>query len=174
MRATLFALIACSLTVAACDSPRGTQAVAASPAAEAAAVTPTTPTPAGLIAGTPEGDLGDWVKEIRAGIAKVPALVDSDPTAAQKAALDMYVTRQEYAEMYYGVDGRIKGSPELAQAIETAEERFHDVMKLLATTTPKPDRAAVENAVDALDAQQKTVAKLFKASGLSLPRAATK
>jgi hypothetical protein len=175
MRSTLVTILACCLAAAACDSPRGTPAIAASPDTEGSTpVASPTATPSGLIAGTPEGDLGDWVKEIRVGIAKVPALVESDPAAAQKAALDMYVTRQEYAEMYYGIDGRIKDSPELSQAVETAEERFHDLMKLLATTTPKPDRVAVESAVDALDAQQKLVAKLWKTSGLSLERAVAK
>src|SRR5919106_6276136 len=95
--------------IAACDNNSSRQAVAATgaPAAAGNAVTDS------LIPGTPPGDLGEWVADIRNGIAGVPKLVASDAAAAQRAALDLYVTRQEYAEMYYGVDGRIRAGEEL-------------------------------------------------------------
>jgi thioredoxin-like negative regulator of GroEL len=111
-----------------------------------------------MIPGTPEGDLADWVGDIREGIAEVTRLAATDVAAAQKKALDLYVTRQEYSEMYYGVDGRNKATAELADAIESAEEHFHVVMKLLAN--PNPALAELKSAIAALDTQQALVAKL--------------
>src|SRR5688500_18403216 len=104
-------LILLAATTAACDAPAQHDAIAAG-------ANPTSsismPNNGGLIPGTPEGDLADWVKDIRKGIADVPALTKSNPAEAQKKALDLYVTRQEYAEMYYGIDGRNKASDELS------------------------------------------------------------
>jgi hypothetical protein len=162
-----FALFLLAATTAACDAPAQQKAVAAD-----APTTSTISMPhnGGLIPGTPEGDLADWVKDIRKGIADVPALTKTNPAEAQKKALDLYVTRQEYAEMYYGVDGRNKASVELSEAIETAEERFHVVMQLLAQKAPAYD--AVDTAVNALDEQQALVAKLWKKTGVKLNRAA--
>ena len=158
----LFAAVVCS----ACDAPDQHQAQAARPAPEANVSVPHN----GLLPGTPAGDLDAWTRDIRAGIERVPELLKSDRAAAQRAALDMYITRQEYAEMYYGIDGRIKGSPELSQAIETAEEPFHMLMQLLNGKTPDPHEVAA--AVKFLDEQQATVEKLWKASGLHLDRGA--
>ena len=161
-----FASIA-ALGLAACNAPAQKEAVAASSTtAEAAVSVPKD----GLIPGTPPGDEGDWIADIRNGIADIPELAAKDAAAAQKKALELYVTRQEYSEMYYGVNGRNKATPELAEAIATAETRFHDLMKLLSSTTP--DAGEVKAAVKALDRQEHTVAKLWKASGKHLQRPA--
>lgn len=169
MRSAPYIFLVAAAACAACDTPDRQQAVAASHASTA---TPSITMPkAGLIPGTPAGDLGTWVKDIRAGLAEVRELAGRDPAAAQRKALDLYVTRQEYAEMYYGIDGRARATDELAQAIESAEERFHDLMKLLGT--PKPATEGVAAAVRALDEQQATVAKLWRKSGAKLDRTAT-
>jgi hypothetical protein len=147
-------------TLTACDAP---------PTHEAAAATTTpstTETKGALIPGTPAGDLGDWVSDIRRGIALIPEAMRKDAAAAQRAALDLYVTRQEYAEMYYGVDGRLRATDELASAIETAEERFHELLKLL--TNPATSVDAVKPAVVALDQQQAIVARLWFQAGVRL------
>jgi hypothetical protein len=161
------ALILLAATTAACDAPAQQKAIAAAPDPAASI---SMPNDGGLIPGTPAGDLADWVKDIRNGLDEIPALTKQNPADAQKKALDLYITRQEYAEMYYGLDGRNKASEELSAAIETAEERFHVVMQLLAQTAPAQD--AVESAVDSLDAQQALVAKLWKKAGVKLNRAA--
>ena len=159
-------LILLAVTTAACDAPAQHDAIAAGANSTTSISMPNN---GGLIPGTPEGDLADWVKDIRKGIAEVPELTKRNPAQAQKKALDLYVTRQEYAEMYYGVDGRNKATEELSAAIEGAEARFHVVMQLLAQTAPA--HAAVETAVDSLDAQQALVAKLWKKAGVKLNRA---
>lgn len=165
MKNTL-SLILLAATTAACDAPAQKNAIAAD-------ANPTSsismPNNGGLIPGTPEGDLADWVGDIREGIEDVPALAKQNPAEAQKRTLDLYVTRQEYAEMYYGLDGRNKASEELSAAIETAEERFHVLMQLFSQKAPSHD--AVKTAVDALDEQQAVVAKLWKKSGVTLNRA---
>jgi hypothetical protein len=154
-------LILLAAGASACDAPGRPQAVAAGNPTSS----PATPTDR-LIPGTPPGDLGDWVGDIRKGIVTIPELIGTDLAAAQQKALDLYVTRQEYAEMYYGVDGRIRASDDLAAAIETAEGRFHELMKLLASESPPLD--AVQSAVDALDHQQAIVTDLWKQTGTHL------
>ncbi|HUP88951.1 MAG TPA: hypothetical protein VM100_06365 [Longimicrobiales bacterium] len=163
---TIFAAVA-ALAAAACNSPANREAVAATKS-EASVVS--VPNKDGLIPGTPAGDEGDWVADIRKGISLIPAMVEKDPAAAQKKALELYVTRQEYSEMYYGANGRNKATAELATAITTAEERFHDLLKLLSA---KPVvKADVKVAVKALDKQQRTVLQLWKASGAHITRSA--
>ena len=164
MKPAFSAVILVVAAFAACDAPSTHRAVAA-PANTAPQAAPNA-----LIPGTPPGDLDAWVREIRAGIAALPAAVAQDPAAAQRTALDLYVTRQEYLEMYYGVDGRLKQSEELAAAVETAEERFHELLKLF--TTPQPATAPIQAAVDALDQQQAEVVRLWQAGSARLPRKA--
>lgn len=168
MRLARFAFIFAAI-FAACDAqPRGQ--VAAAPAAtprDSAPGNSATPDSV-LIPGTPDGDLADWVRDIRNGIAAIPALAASDQAAAQSRTLDLYITRQEYAEMYFGVDGRQRQSAELAAAIATAEERFHELMKLLAAERPSADE--VRSAVAALDEQQAAVGRLWQHSRASLKR----
>lgn len=163
---TIFAATA-AIATAACNSSANREAVAATKS-EATAVS--VPNKDGLIPGTPAGDEGDWVTEIRKGISLIPEMVQKDPAGAQKKALELYVTRQEYSEMYYGANGRNKATAELAAAITTAEERFHDLLKLLSA---KPViNADVKSAVEALDKQQRTVLRLWKASGAHIRRSA--
>lgn len=164
---TKFALLLLAAATAACDAPAQKNAIAAD-ADPASSIS--MPNDGGLIPGTPDGDLADWVEDIRDGIADVPALTKENPAEAQKKTLDLYVTRQEYAEMYYGLDGRNKATDELSAAIETAEERFHVLMQMFAQKAPSHD--AVKSAVAALDEQQALVAKLWKKSGVKLNRAA--
>lgn len=167
MRYPTVALALCAaVCTAACDAPAQREAVAASHTAATGITVPNN----GIIPGTPRGDLGDWVQDIRTGIAKLPALATSDAPAAQRAAIELYVTRQEYNEMYYGLEGRNRVSDELAQAIETAEERFHTLMKLLGTKAPAP--AAVRAAVASLDEQQALVGRLWKKTGAHINRPA--
>lgn len=167
MNYKLALILLAAATTAACDAPAQQDAIAAGAGSQPSI---SMPNKGGLIPGTPDGDLADWVKDIRKGLAEVPALTKTNPAAAQKQALDLYVTRQEYLEMYYGLDGRNQATPELSRAIETAEEKFHVLMQLLAQKGPAPD--VVETAVDSLDDQHALVAKLWKKSGVTLNRTA--
>lgn len=166
MRLTAALILCAAAASAACNGPADRDAVAATGTPAKAVSVPND----GLLPLTPPGDLGDWVNDIREGIAKLPAQARTDAPAAQRAAIQLYVSRQEYDEMYYGVDGRVKAPAQLGHEIETAEERFHELMRLLGTKNPSSD--SVKAAVAALDAQQAVVAKLWKATGLHINRPA--
>lgn len=160
MQIRCFLLAAC-LTVAACAEQPATQTdqpAGASPVTAAA----------GIIPGTPPGDLDAWVGDIRSGIAPLPAEARSDGGSAQRKALDLYVTRQEYIEMYYGPGGRLNASEPLGAEIELAETRFHELMQLLGKQPV--DAPAVDRAVSALDAQQARVLAAWQGDSARLDR----
>src|SRR5688572_1665965 len=124
-----------ALILAGCSSERTPEAEGAPPVSSAPGAGPTT----GLIAGTPPGGLTQWVEEIRAGTSGLPELAITDPAAAQKKALDMYIGRQEYIEMYWGEGGRLTKGSELGIAVKTAEDRFHELMQALPGSAGKVD-----------------------------------
>lgn len=163
MRYLILCAAAAAFTTAACNAPKQKEAEASTQSANAVSVPND-----GLLPGTPAGDEGDWITEIRQGIKAIPAMAEKDAPAAQKRALELYVTRQEYSEMYYGVNGRNKVSDEMGKEIATAEERFHDLLKLLGTKSPS--KGDVTTAVEALDKQQAIVLDMWTASGAHINR----
>lgn len=82
-------------------------------------------------AGIPEGGLEQWVTDIRRGLEEV----ELNPRESAQRVLELYTTRQEYIELFYGPNGRITGEdhPELAEAVMAQEERFHELMELTGT-----------------------------------------
>jgi high-affinity iron transporter len=150
-------LVLCAVATACAEQP-------ANDAGQTVAVAPA----GGLIAGTPDGDLDQWVADIRTGIAPLAEEARTDAGAAQRQALDLYVTRQEYIEMYYGAAGRLKASAALGAQVETAETRFHELMKLLGEQPV--DVVAVAAAVKALDAQQARVLETWRREPTRLDR----
>jgi hypothetical protein len=107
-----------------------------------------------LIQGTPPGGLEDWVNEIVSGIAGLASAAETDAVAAQRRALDLYVGRQEYIEMYWGPQGRLKpdsGAAELGDAVLEAETKFHDVLQVLAAA--RLDTAKLRTDLTELDAR---------------------
>ncbi|HEX7090674.1 MAG TPA: hypothetical protein VF192_11110 [Longimicrobiales bacterium] len=133
---------------------------AAAPAADSGALIP----PAGEI---PPGGLADWIEDVRKGLAALPARAAADPAAAQRLALDHYVGRQEYIEMFYGANGRLTAGETLGPAVMSAEEKFHDLMLLLGGSPP-PDSARVQAAVDALFAEYDRVLQEAARAGVPL------
>jgi len=91
----------------------------------------------GLVSGTPAGGLGQWIAEVRAGLDTLPELAARDAAAARNEALLLYVNRQEYIEIYFGTTGRAVKDARLAEAVVTAEARFHELL----TTVNALDRA---------------------------------
>lgn len=128
------------VTVAACDRP------SAEPAGEEA---PPAPVDTLQVAGAADSVMA-WAADIRAGIAALPARVEADPLAARQRAVELYVTRQERIEQTVGPG--TGSASDLAEAVDEAEARFHDLMQLL-SETPPPDSARVAGAVRALDAR---------------------
>ena len=125
---------------------------------------PAAAAPVALIAGTPPGGLRDWVEAIRAGTASLPDVASTDRSAAQRAALDLYISRQEYLEMYYGPGGRQPGPPALREAVLNAEARFHDLLQLLAADPVDP--VAVREGMALLHAQLDKVLTEAAAAGV--------
>jgi FTR1 family protein len=161
----LLACVFCCVAATACRQSDSTE----TKTPQVAAAEPvTTPAAGGLIAGTPEGDLDQWVSDIRLGIAPLPKQARTDVAGAGRKATELYVSRQEYIEMYYGAGGRLKASAALGVEVETAETRFHELMKLL--ITPPVAVSAVEQAVKALDAQQAKVLKTWEQERTRLDR----
>jgi hypothetical protein len=149
--------------IAGCSSERTPEAEAVPPAAAPGAGANTT----GLIAGTPPGGLVEWVEEIRAATSGLPELAITDPAAAQKKALDTYIGRQEYIEMYWGEGGRLTRGSELAPAVMAAEARFHELMQALPGTGGPVDGNKVRTAVVALSAQYDKVLAAATAAGVT-------
>lgn len=143
---------------AAADSAPSTAGTTAPPAADRGA--------SDMIFNTPEGGLLDWVADIRAGLDSVPALMGSDPSAAQGTVLTLYAMRQEYLEGYYGESARLETTPELSAAIMENEQRFHALMMELAQESP--DSATVVTLTDSLEAQTARVRQAAEGTGREL------
>ncbi|HEX9108490.1 MAG TPA: hypothetical protein VF832_14700, partial [Longimicrobiales bacterium] len=110
------------------------------------------PAPFALVAGTPAGGLRDWIGDVRRALRPLPATALRDASEAQKSALETYLTRQEYIEMYWGVTGKLTRGPELGAAVKEAETRFH---LILAQLQPghAPDAARLRAGIESLSEQ---------------------
>lgn len=134
----------------------------------AAADTTAADTAIQAVANTPAGGLEDWVRDIREGMRDVPSLAATDPVVAQRRALDLYVGRQEYIEMYWG-PGRVLHSPErpeLGEAVLAAEQVFHNVLQALAVQPI--DTSRVRAGVDSLAWRLGRVVEIAKDAGVTL------
>ena len=138
------------------------------PAMETAPPAEETAAPAAMsLQGVPPGGLREWVADIRTGVEALPAAVDEDISGAQQRAVELYATRQEFIEMFYGPGGRITAGETLGPAVLEAEARFHELMQIL-SQTPPPDSAAVAATVAALDAQLERVLEEAESAGVPL------
>ncbi len=130
---------------------------AAAPATEEVA-----PAEAGRVPGTPDGGLVDWIDDIRATLASLPA---DSPAVSRQRVLDAYIGRQEYIEMYYGAGGRLGPRAELVAAVTEAETRFHDLMTALGQDPPAPPER-VHDMVGELEAQLDVVLDAAEVDGV--------
>jgi hypothetical protein len=89
-----------------------------------------------LIQGTPAGGISDWARDIQNGLRDLEEHAAQDAQAAQREALDLYVGRQEYIELYWGPSGRLlpAGGESLGEAVLHAETGFHELLQLLAAS----------------------------------------
>jgi len=112
-----------------------------------------------VLQGTPPGDLPEWVADMRTGLDSVAKQVAGPRSAVHVGVLTLYATRQEFLEAYYGTSGRMGPTPALAEAVMTAEARFHDLMRLT-SATPAAEAAAIRAAIAAVDQQLAMVLEL--------------
>ena len=150
--------IALACVVAACGTDAPAQDDVTLPAAPAAE----------RLAGTPDGGLRSWVRDIRTGTTDLVERFREDRKSAEKTAVDLYVNRQEWLERYWGTYGLLTQSvaPSLGQAVMDAEARFHELLTIL--TEPEATESRVEEAVRALDAQLEQVLSESEAANVPL------
>jgi hypothetical protein len=133
----------------------------------AAAVAPVATGPLTLAAGTPAGGLRAWTAEVRRGLETLPALAVRDAAAAQKSALELYLTRQEYIEMYWGAAGKLTRGSALGPAVAEAERRFHLILAQIQPGKPA-DPAALRALIASLGEQYDRVVATAEQAGAPL------
>jgi len=140
---------------------------AVSPADDSGAGSQTDAAPAERVAGTPPGGLLDWVATIADGTDRMLGEMGTDVAAAQRRILDLYVTRQEFIEMYWGVAGRLRpvGADRLAQLVTDAESSFHEALQKLAVQPV--DSAEIAAVADSINARLNRV--VVEAKRLKVP-----
>lgn len=89
------------------------------------------------------------------------------PVEAREAALEMYLARQEYIEMYYGAGGRYEAGEAVAAAVDRSEERFHELTQLL-MASPAAEAERVRAAAEAVVAAHGEVVERVREAGVPL------
>jgi len=166
VRAAAAAAFTFALACAA-DAPPGGDATAASMEQHEDSLAEAADDAAPAVGEIPAGGLEDWIADVRRGLERLPAAAAADPAGAQHAALDLYVGRQEYIELFYGPRGRLTAGETLGPAVERAEERFHELLLLLGGSEP-PDSAQVRKAVAAVEAEYDRVLEEAVRAGVPL------
>jgi len=105
------------------------------------------------------------VADIRSGLQDVK----KSPLQSQQEIVQLYIGRQEYIEMYYGVGGRLthEAHPELATAITDQETRFHELMQL-ASGGEGVTAQQVRDKIAELEAQMDRTMELARKAGVPL------
>lgn len=116
-----------------------------------------------LITGTPDGDLEDWVADMRTGLDSLANNLSTVRAELHRRVLELYVLRQEYLEAYYGPTGKMGPSAALGESVREAEVRWHEVIRL-ASAAPPAEEPAIRTAIAALDDQLEKVLSLSKES----------
>jgi len=140
----------------------------AAPDATVPASAPAAANDSGLVAGTPAGGLEDWVSQVAEGLGKLNEQVSGDVQSAQKIALDLYVTRQEYIEMYWGAQGRLRGegTEALSALVLGAEDAFHDLLQQLAAEPV--EAVAIRATTDSINSRLGRALEEARARGVAL------
>jgi hypothetical protein len=114
--------------------------------------------------GTPAGGYLDWIAELRSGLDRVAAVAVTDRETALREVQELYASRHEYLQLYFGDGGAMYVSDELAQAVERSADEFRSLIRQLASMAD--DGAAVEEAVAAAARSLDAVAATAHAAGL--------
>jgi hypothetical protein len=114
--------------------------------------------------GTPAGGYLDWIAELRSGLERVADVAVTDRETALREVQELYASRHEYLQLYFGDGGAMYVSDELAQAVERSADEFRSLIRQLASMAD--DGAAVEDAVAAAARSLDAVAATAHAAGL--------
>ncbi len=128
-----------------------------------------------VLPGTPPGGLAEWVADIEQGLRGLPAGFASGGVPEEgwgRRVVDLYISRQEFIERYYGSGGILGAEEALGAEVTEAESRFHTLLTLTGGAE-EPDSATLAAAVSALLGQLEVVVRDAGSAGLPLdPRAA--
>jgi hypothetical protein len=114
--------------------------------------------------GTPAGGYLDWIAELQSGLDRVAAVAVTDRETALREVQELYASRHEYLQIYFGDGGAMYVSGELAQAVERSADEFRSLIRQLASMAD--DGVAVEDAVAAAARSLDAVAATAHAAGL--------
>lgn len=119
-----------------------------------------------IMPGTPANGYIDWVADLRAGLARVEA----DATASEREESlrlmqDLYATRHEYLEHYFGRGGALFVGDGMAEAVARSAAELHDLMRRLAD--PAEDASRLRDTIRAADQALYDVEAEGRAAGLS-------
>jgi hypothetical protein len=90
--------------------------------------------------GTPSDGYLDWTADLRAGLDRVIPMARTDREAALRMISDLYSSRHEYLELYFGYAGVMFVGDGLAEAVARSAAEFHALMGLLAGIDEDPSR----------------------------------
>ncbi len=128
-----------------------------------------------VLPGTPPGGLADWVADIERGLEGLPGGFGSASGTEEgwgRRVVDLYITRQEFIERYYGSGGLLGAGEALGDEVTEAESRFHALLTLTGGAEAT-DSSTLAAAVSALLEQLAVVVEDAESAGLPLdPRAA--
>jgi hypothetical protein len=102
---------------------------------------------AAIAPGTPAGGYQDWVADLRSGLDRTVRVAGTDREAALHEVRELYASRHEYLQLYFGDGGVLHAGDGLAQAVERSAAEFRSLMRQLASMGG--DGAAVGAAVEA-------------------------
>jgi hypothetical protein len=97
--------------------------------------------------GTPSDGYLDWTAALRAGLDRVVPMAQTEREAALRMMQDLYSSRHEYLELYFGHGGVMYVGDGLAEAVARSTAEFHALLGLLAGVDEDPSR--LENTIRA-------------------------
>jgi hypothetical protein len=90
--------------------------------------------------GTPADGYLEWTAALRAGLDRVIPMAQMEREAALRMIQDLYSSRHEYLERYFGHGGVMYVGDRLAEAVARSAAEFHVLMALLADVDVDPSR----------------------------------
>lgn len=114
--------------------------------------------------GTPADGYLDWIADLRGGLARVAPMAHTERESALRMIQDLYSSRHEPLERYFGHGGAMYMGDGLAQAVERSAAEFQELMRQLAAMDEDPAR--LQNTVRAADQALRDVEAEGQGAGL--------
>jgi hypothetical protein len=160
----LIPFAALALTVCAEEMPRQSPPEFVEPVPPSGQYPPRSESDQTLSPGTPASGYVDWIADLRRGLARVADLAQTEPETARFTLEELYASRHEYLERYFGSGGAMYMGDGLAQAVDRSAIHFQELMRQLATMDEEPAR--IEESVRAAEQALYDVEEAARAAGL--------